>query len=101
MMPERDQEPEPFRDLDRVKVKLWQCIYYLSGSGTIQARLAEVFMEINSILEHQIPEEIVDDFAFCKHRLTNLKNKPISNEEGVLLARKILSMYTKLRGGIS
>jgi hypothetical protein len=100
-MPERAHEPEPFRDLDRVKVKLWQSIYHLTGSGTIQARLTDVFLEINSILEHQIPEEIVDDFAFCKHRLANLQNKPISNEEGMLLARKILSMYTKLRGGIS
>jgi len=87
------------RDIDRVKEKLWESVYHLVGSGTIQARLHDVMLEMISIVEHQIPEEIVDDFAFVKHTLTK-NGRRLSDHEGTELARKVLSMYVKLKGGI-
>lgn len=87
------------RDINRVKVKLWEAISSLVASGTIRTRLHDVMLHIISVMEHEIPEEIVDDFAFVKYRLVTDPNG-ITNDEGTELARKILSMYIKLNGGI-
>lgn len=90
---------EDHRDINRVKVKLWEAISCLVGSGTIRTRLHDVMLNIISIMEHEISEEIVDDFAFVKYRLITDANG-ITNDEGTELGRKILSMYIKLNGGI-
>jgi hypothetical protein len=87
------------RDIKRVKVKLWEALYQLVGSGTIKARLHDVMLNIISIKEDEMPEEIVDDFAFVKHRLTK-DPKEFDDDEGTELGRKILEMYIKLNGGI-
>jgi hypothetical protein len=87
-------------DPDRLLEELWECLYVLVGSADIKARLRDASLQMNFVLEDQVPIEIVDDFASVKARLSE-QNREISDEEGADLARRILSMYTRLRGGIS
>jgi hypothetical protein len=87
-----------YRDVSRVKQVLWEALYDLVGSAPIDVRLHDVWLKIMTLREDDTPEEIVDDFALVKHRLS--PNQNLTADEANEVGQKILSMYTKLNGGI-
>jgi hypothetical protein len=89
--------------------KLWQAIESLVGHGSVQDRLtdaADFLLRVQS--DKQLPPEHQDEFEQIKAALTTTAlssatgpaPRPITDQEGTKLARRILSLYTELRGGI-
>jgi hypothetical protein len=98
-----------------VRQRLWQAINCLVGDGPIQARLAFAVDNLVSLpppeLEH-LPTELRERFDAVKAHLTKhpaekagegsilASARKMTSEEGVELAKEIVSIYVKLRGGI-
>ena len=98
---------------DYAREKFWQAVDTLVGSGTIQERLARAG-EYLSRLHHpdqDLSEELREEFKAVYHELTKetatgnegnivATTRKLSPEEGTKLARRIFSLYVRLRGGI-
>jgi len=89
--------------LDRyhyAREKLWQAVDILVGDGDIQRRLkyAAVRPQEDLAIEDRA------DFEDIKKILEPLSAEPprlhLTSEDGAKLARRILSLYAELRGGI-
>ena len=84
--------------------KLHEATYSLVSRGLLQNRLQHAYSELSLLKQHELPEEIQNDF---KSVLISLTKKEAIGEEGTVratlnqmtedeaedLSRKILSMY--------
>lgn len=106
---------EPLDLHDHARQKLWEAIRSLLGAELIENRLADAAL----FLVHIAPDEIGRLPVELRHRLRavvhELTKHPaeredegsihasasrLSDEEGVRIAREILSLYVELHGGI-
>jgi DNA-directed RNA polymerase alpha subunit len=97
---------------DDTRKKVWEAVNTLVGSGTIQERLAwaaECLIQLRP--DEELPKKLREEFEAVCHELTKetatgnegniaATTRKLSSEEGTRLARHILSLYTKLHGGI-
>lgn len=94
----------PNPDTSHVTERLWECLEDLVCGTPAATRLYDVCLKITGLHENDIPEEILEDFQLVKDRLQSVglnQLDQIATEEASEIGRKILSMYTKIRGGIS
>ena len=90
--------------------KLWQAVDTLLGDGPIQARLtyAADYLLRTMPDKHLPAGEQRTEFEAIKNALTTEplstatgpSPRRVTSEEGAKLARRVLSLYTELRGGI-
>jgi hypothetical protein len=94
---------------DYPREKLWQAIETLVGDGSVQDRLTSAADFLLRLMpDKHLPSEHRDEFEQIKAALTTTPlssatgptPRPITGEEGTKLARRILSLYTDLIGGI-
>jgi hypothetical protein len=91
-----------------LKQKLFQALHDLVGSGDLNMRLTYAGTYLVPLQVDDIPEEYRGEFAEIKAILfaTPLSNKEgyvpreLSNEDGAELARRILSLFTAVMGGL-
>jgi hypothetical protein len=98
--------------IDYVREKLWQALDVLVGAEPIQDRLAYAADALTRLKPSDIPDEEREDFHAVMHALTkypaeregegsiHASVRKLTDEEGAELARKILSIYIRVRGGI-
>jgi hypothetical protein len=98
---------------DDTRMKVWEAVNTLVGSGTIQERLAwaaECLIQLHRP-DEELPKELREEFKAVCHELTKetatgnegnitATTRKLSSEEGTRLARRILSLYVRLNGGI-
>jgi hypothetical protein len=98
-------------DRDRyAREKLWQAVETLVGDGPIQTRLTYAADYLLRIMpdKHLPAGKQRTEFEEIKNALTSeplstatgYSPRHVTPEEGAKLARRILSLYTELRGGI-
>jgi hypothetical protein len=95
---------------DYAKQKLFEAVYSLIGSSSIQERLT--FAAVPLIILRSQPEtppvEIRGEFDALMQTLTKVPlstgtgytPRPVTSEEGEKLARQILSMFVTVMGGL-
>jgi hypothetical protein len=98
--------------IDYVREKLWQALDVLVGAKPIQDRLAYAADALIRLKSSEIPDEERAEFDAVMHALTKYPAetegegsirasvRKLTNDEGAELARKILSIYIRIRGGI-
>jgi hypothetical protein len=97
---------------DYAQEKFWKAMDALIGDGSIQHRLAWAAMELTSLdgRDEELPEDVREEFKAVMRELTKERavgdegtieatTRRLSPEEGVKLARRIFSIYTRLHGG--
>ena len=90
------------------KQNFYQAVMALVGSKPIQERLTLAAIPLISLHLDDLPEEMQGDYAALRLLLTHeplsseagLKPRHFHDEDSLQLARKILSMYTELMGGL-
>jgi hypothetical protein len=88
--------------------KLYEALYILVGSDTIDKRLTFAANMLVQLQPNQIPRKIANDFSAVRKALTttplshtkSFTPRQVSAEEGEKLAQKILGMYVRLTGGL-
>ena len=93
---------------DYAKQKLYDAVYALLGSATIDRRLTSAASYLLLVQPRDLPAGTRDDFQKLKRKLTRiplssktgLLLRPISEDDAVKLAKAILSMLVQLLGGL-
>jgi hypothetical protein len=85
-------------DYGYAKEKVYEALNALVGSSPLRRRLSDA-THFLSLLHHpqQIPPEIADELRDVRQALDRLPQREIDR---ALLARRILSMFVKLTGGL-
>src|SRR5262249_16130823 len=104
-----DEEPmtEPGSP-DYAKQKLYDAVYALLGSATIDRRLTSAASYLMLVQSRDLPVALRGDFENLLRKLTRiplssktgLLLRPISEDDAVKLAKAILSMLVQLLGGL-
>jgi hypothetical protein len=90
------------------KQKFFEAVNCLIGSHGLQERLTYAAAHLVTLQKPDLPENMQDDFEAVVHALTReplssgtaYTPRDISDAEARTLAEKILSIYTKLLGGL-
>ena len=93
---------------DYAKQKLYDAVYALLGSATIDRRLTSAASYLMLVQSRDLPVALRGDFENLLRKLTRiplssetgLLLRPISEEDAVKLAKAILSMFVQLLGGL-
>jgi hypothetical protein len=91
-----------------LKQKLFQALHDLVGAGDIDKRLTHAGNYLVHLPESDIPKEYRAEFAAIKEIMftTPLSNeqgyvpRQLSEEDAAKLARRILSLFTDVMGGL-
>lgn len=95
-------------DYSYAKEKLYEALHALVGSSPIEQRLTFAAGALILLQPDQIPPQIAQDLRAALDVLTktplsdshSYTPRPVTPEEGVELAHKILSMFVDLMGGL-
>jgi hypothetical protein len=93
---------------DYAKQKLYDAVYALLGSATIDRRLTSAASYLMLVQSRDLPVALRGDFENLLRKLTRiplssktgLLLRPISEDDAVKLAKAILSMLVQLLGGL-
>ena len=93
---------------DYAKQKLYDAVYALLGSATIDRRLTSAASYLMLVQSRDLPVALRGDFENLLRKLTRiplssktgLLLRPISEDDAVKLAKAILSMFIQLLGGL-
>ena len=93
---------------DYAKQKLYDAVYALLGSATIDRRLTSAASYLMLVQSRDLPVALRGDFENLLRKLTriplssetSLLLRPISEDDAVKLAKAILSMLVQLLGGL-
>ena len=93
---------------DYAKQKLYDAVYALLGSATIDRRLTSAASYLLLVQPRDLPVALRGDFENLLRKLTRiplssktgLLLRPISEDDAVKLAKAILSMLVQLLGGL-
>jgi hypothetical protein len=87
---------------------LWEALYALVGDGPMRKRLAGAHERlIGLVIEDELPEEMHDEFNEIMHylneRVIHFSHKTLEINARApgsgAIARRILRLYTRVRGG--
>ena len=93
---------------DYAKQKLYDAVYALLGTATIDRRLTSAASYLLLVQPRDLPAGTRDDFQKLKRKLTRiplssktgLLLRPVSEDDAVKLAQAIFSMLIQLLGGL-
>jgi hypothetical protein len=93
---------------DYAKQKFAQAVTALVGSEDIDKRLTYAAACLKTIHARDIPEALKDEFAEIERALFttplsrewNYQDRQISTADGMLLARRIVSFFVEIMGGL-
>ncbi len=90
------------------KKKFYEAVTALVGSEEIDKQLTHAATHVALLQDRDIPEAQKDEFAEIKRALLktplsgeqNYQDRQISREDGEQLARKIVSLFVEIMGGL-
>jgi hypothetical protein len=90
------------------KQKFFEALYSLVGNEALRMRLTYAADALIQLQPHQLPEKMREDFEQLRRDLTRTplshpygyERRTVTPQKAVRLAKKILSMYTQLLGGL-
>jgi hypothetical protein len=102
----RPSEEDEMNDHDNLKQKLFEALHDLFSEKGLAAGLAYAGVYFHQV--HDVPSEFKTEFDEIKAALatsssvTEASGQPpeVSPQEAVIMARRILSLYTQVMGGL-
>jgi hypothetical protein len=94
---------------DYARKRLWEALYALVGDGPMRKRLAGARKSLTGmVIEDELPEELHEEYNEIMHYLNerlihfSFKSSEINARApgSGAIARRILGLYTRVRGGM-